>query len=147
MQGHKTGQLGAHRHFSALAGLAVLDDNGTLSQAHVFDAQRREFRHPRAGLQQHLHHQSDLATRCISLVNEAQFFLKGQARRGAAVFLPGMQPGLGTRLLEDGLGLGVIESLAHQDVGDLLRDTAWNVEPQEREVHHQLSGTSGWTSE
>ena len=114
----------------------------------------------------------------------------------------GCQPGLGTRLLEDGLGLGVIESLAHQDVGDLvggafnvvghafslyqtenkdegwgrqsdamawlktpssevwaflraaamgleipLRDTAWNVEPQEREVHHQLSGTSGWTSE
>ena len=120
MQGQKTGQFGAHRDFAAFAPLAVLDDNGALGKAYVFDAQRHEFRHARPGLQQHLHHQSDLAALCISLVDEAQFFLKRQARRGATAFLRGMQSGLGARLLEHRLGLGVIESLAHQDVGDLV---------------------------
>ena len=87
VQGHKTGQVGTHGHFAAFTALAVLDDNGALGQAHVFDAQRHEFRHARAGFQQHLHHQSDLAALGIGLVNEAQLFLKRQARRGTAVFL------------------------------------------------------------
>ena len=82
--------------------------------------QCHELRHPRAGLRQHLHHHSDLATLCISLVNEAQPFLKVQARPRATVFLRGMQSGLVTRLPEDGLGLCVIKTLAHQDVGDLV---------------------------
>ena len=123
VQGHKTSQVWAHGNFAALAALAVLDDNGAFGKAHVLDAQGHEFRHPRASLQQHLHHQSDLAALRISLVNEAQLFLKRQACRGATAFLRGMQPGLGTRLLEHCLGLGVVEALAHQDVGDLIGST------------------------
>ena len=37
VQGQKTGQFGAHRHFSALAALAVLDDNSAFGQADIFD--------------------------------------------------------------------------------------------------------------
>ena len=119
MQGHKTGQLGTHRHLAAFTAFSVLDDNGALGQAHVFNTQGHELRHAGAGFQEHLHHQSDLAALCISLVNEAQFLLQAQASRRAAVFLRGLQPCLGARLLEDRLGLGIVEALAHEDIGDL----------------------------
>ena len=94
VQGQKARQFGAHRDFAALAALAILDDNDALGKAYVFDAQGHEFRHVRAGLQQHLHHHPDLAALCIGLVDETQFFLKRQTCRGAAVFLRGTQAGL-----------------------------------------------------
>ena len=67
VQSQKARQFGTHRHFVSLAALAILEDNDAFSQAHVFDAQRHEFRHPRARLQQHLHHLARLGRPVHSL--------------------------------------------------------------------------------
>ena len=122
VQGQEAGELGPDRHLAPLAALTILDGDHALGEADIPDPQGNELGYPRPGLEQSLHHQPDLTTLGIGLVEEAQLLLEAQPRRGATPLLRRLEPSLLPRGFEHRLGLRVIQPLAGEDGGNRVGD-------------------------